>query len=201
MLGDVQLASVLPPDPERALEIFRDLALNAKDHSIMSLALASGASYIATHRTIGEVSKEDCDLVDQYASDPKTLTGLDHLHLAFFYAGAATSNVTWDQSIGSPAIYLPQGHALETTQPVPRAANNFALGVSIRKRLLHCLPPHVGDAWKTAGLIGGLSLPLIAWSLIGLALLAVTVAINLFVLPIILVTAAIAWVAKRAFAR
>lgn len=187
LLGNDKLSSVLAPDADRAMDIFRDLARNSRDITTMSLSLRSAASYIATNCTIREVSDEDRELVDLYAADTQEIIGMDHLHLALFYAGEATGKDYESPEYRKSRELLIAGLRSRSKQ-VRNSCNNQLHAWGARPvPVVLTQSQKAGQALKVTGGLAGVAVILIVWSLIGLLLLSVAATINAIITPIILV--------------
>ena len=192
LLGDERLASVLVIDPDRAMDIFRDLARNSKDITTMSLALRSAASYIARNFSIRDVSDEDRELVDSHALDSREIMGMDYLHLALFYAGEAASKDFAGPAYRQSRELLIAGSESRSEQVRSACeAQLDAWGVRPAPEPVMTPSQKAGQALKVTGMLGGVAAILTVWSLIGLFLLSVAATINAFMIPIILVVLAV----------
>lgn len=197
LLGDEKLAPALPKDAERGLKILRRVANHSTDHSSASLARGCAASYLIKNFTIHEVSHEDRELIDAYAADRVGMRYMDQLHLARFYAGAATDHDYAGAQYHKARELLIAGS--KSTHDKVRDACNAQLeawGVRPGLEPVMTTSQKAGAALKTTGVVGGIGLVMWGWSMIGLALLSVAAMINAFMVPIILVAVAVALVVK-----
>lgn len=188
LLGDDKLSSVLPPDADRALDIFRDLARNADDVSVADLAQRSVASYLATHFKISAVSHEDREIVDWHASDLRQIIGMDHLHLALFYAGEAKgTDYAGPQYRKSRELLVAGSKSRSEKVRAACSAQLAAWGVTPLQDPVLTPSQKAGQALKTTGMLGGIAIILVVWSSIGLFLLSIVAAINAVMIPLVLV--------------
>lgn len=188
LLGDDKLSSVLPPDADRALDIFRDLARNADDVSVASLAQRSVASYLATHFRISAVSHEDREIIDWHASDLRQIIGMDHLHLALFYAGEAKgTDYAGPQYRKSRELLVAGSKSRSEKVRAACAAQLDAWGATPLQDPVPTPSQKAGQALKTTGMLGGVAIILVVWSSIGLFLLTIVAAINAVMIPLVLV--------------
>lgn len=187
LLSDDKLASVLPPDPERAMAIFRDLVRNSTDVSAAGLALADAASYIAKHFSIQDVSGEDRGLVDLYSKDHREIRSVDYLYLALFYAGGAA-----DSDYLGPSYIKARELLIAGTKSRNEQSRNLcsaqleAWGIQPTPAPALTGTQKAGQAIKVTGQLAGLAGILIFWSMVGTFLLSVTAAINAAAVPIII---------------
>lgn len=188
LLGKKELSSVLAPEPERALDIFRDLARNAEETTAMSLARGSAASYMATHFKISEISAEDRELIDAYADDLRMVIGMDHYHLALFYADEANGTDFAGPGYRKSRELLIAGMK-SRSEEVRKActAKLDAWGVTPVEPPPPTPSQKAAETLKATGMLGGVALILLVWTVIGLFLLSITAAINAIMIPVVLV--------------
>jgi TPR repeat protein len=195
--GDEKLSSVLGQDLNRALEIFRELAINSNDVSIVSLARGSAAGLIARNYSYYEVSATDRKLVDMYVSDWQTIRSMDYLYLALFYASAASGD-----DYAGPEYRKARELLIKGTESGIEKVRNECQAQLIEWNVL---PVNLPDpepttaekavqAVKVTAVAGGISMIVIFWSIFGLFLLAVVTMINATMLPIILGIGAVCYV-------
>jgi len=188
LINDDKLAPVLPPDPERAMTIFRNLIRNSKNVDIIELALPSAASYIAQHFSIQDVSGEDLELVDRYSEWTTSIRSMDHLYLALFYATGATDTDYAGPSYRKSRELLMAGSKRSEQVRALCNAQLDAWNVRPKSETAPALTTSqkAGQVIKVTGMAGGMIGVLVMWSLIGTFLLSVTVAINAAVIPLII---------------
>lgn len=190
LMGDDKLASVLPPDPERAMAIFRDLSRNSKDSIVTSLARREAASYIVKHFFIHEISCEDLELVNGF-SESLDIVGMDYIYLALFYAEGVTGS-----DYSGPTYRKARELFIAGTKSQSEQVRNLCSAQldawGIQPTTAQAPAPALtgtqkaGQAIKVTGQFAGLAGILVFWSLVGTFLLSVTAAINAVTLPIII---------------
>lgn len=187
LLGDEKLSPALPPAPQRALDIFRDLARNAEDITVLSLAQRSAASYIASHFTISEVSDDDRQIVDAHASDIRMVIGMDHLHLARFYAGQQNAT-DYSLPMYKKSRDLLSAGVESRSEAVRKACSDqlAAWGVLPAPTPEPTSTEKAVQTIKVTGMLGGVAIIVVVWSFIGLFLMSIAAAINAVMIPIVL---------------
>lgn len=83
------LESVLPLDPEKALEIYRDLAWNSE--TVDSNARWSAVPLLIRDKHAGQLSPKDEEMVSQYADDWQRVHSAHYVELARFYSEGIVS--------------------------------------------------------------------------------------------------------------
>lgn len=187
LLGDEKLSSVLPPDSERAIDIFIDLANNAKDLSVKQLALTSAGSYIVEHFNSDEASDDYKELVDQYVSDPAYIRSKDYYHLALFYAGQALGNDYDSPQYRKSREFLIAGSKSRIEKVSDECkAMLVEWGVRPQQEVPDLQPKKAVEKLKVLGGAVGITLILVIWSSIGLFFLSVIAVMDAAIIPIIL---------------
>lgn len=197
LLGDEALAPVLPKDADRGLAILREVVNHPTDHSSAALARGSAASYLIKNFTIHEVSREDRELIDAYAADSTYIRSWDYVHLARFYAGAATDN-----NYAGPEYEKSRQLLIKGSESFHESARN-ACNEQLDAWGVRPLPPRpkttaekAVTVAKTTAAVGGIGAIMWVWSIIGMALLAMTAMISAVTIPIILGVFGIAFIVK-----
>ena len=194
LLLSEKLSAVLPGDPDRALEILRRLARKADDMSAMQLARRTFASYVAANFHINDVSWQDRELITWHATDLKQVYGSDCLTLALFFARGQTSEDYAGPRYEISRNLLLKGAASRDQQIREACESQLdAWGVKPVPEIepIKTKTQKAVESLKLAGSLGGIAVVLAIWSVIGLALVSITAAINAFVLPIVLIVLAI----------
>jgi hypothetical protein len=85
------LENVLDTDPAKALEIYRDLAWDAKDITVMELARRHAVALLIKGKHSGQLSAKDEEMVRQYSDDPQQFSSEHFYDLALFYSNGIRS--------------------------------------------------------------------------------------------------------------
>lgn len=188
LLNKDVLSSVIPHDPARAMDIFRDLANNAEDITIKKLSQRSAASYIATNLKYHEVSPEDMQLVERYALDKREIIGLDFLYLALFFADGVTGKDYAGPSYRKSRELLIAGSRSHSVKAQDAClAQLDAWGLIPLQEASHTPTNKPIEAVKAVGIFSGIVLTTLLWSFVGVFLLSVVAVIDAAVIPVIVI--------------
>ena len=182
------LESVLDADPDKALNIYRELAWDDKDITVLSLSRWSAVPILIKGKYSGQLSPKDEELVRQYSENWQDMSGLHYYDLARFYSDGINLKDYARPEYRRARELLIRGMEKSRSQEIRQKCEALLDQWSVKPVPL--APPTktqkaIQGAKSTLSL-GFIVIVIIAWSFIGTALLAVTAWISFYIgLPII----------------
>lgn len=184
------LEEVISPDPARALEIYRDLAWDESDLTILSLARKKAVPLLIEGKHSGQLSSEDEELVRQYASNWQEMNSAHYYELALFYSRGLRSTNHAGPEYATARRLLIDGMTKSRSEAVRRKCEELLDAWEVKPK-----PPEpmttkekIAAGADVAAGVGGFVVGQFFWAAAAVAFFAVTAWINLFIaIPLIIV--------------
>ncbi|HEX8592758.1 MAG TPA: hypothetical protein VF682_05685 [Pseudomonas sp.] len=184
------LESVLDTNPNKALDIYRELAWDDKDISILSLSRCYAVPMLIKGKHSGQLSEKDEEMVRQYAKNWQEMSEHHYYELARFYSDGITSKdyagPEYKQARELLILGMKKSRSRDNQQKCEDLLDQWGV-----KPVQPAPPTRTQKAIQGANTALSLSfviVVIIVWSSIGVTLLAITAWINLFIgLPIIFI--------------
>lgn len=189
-------AGALAPDPERALEIFRELA--SRDYV---LAFEPAIELLIKGKHAGELPRKDEFFVQQYADTSMVGSRLS-FELARFFSEGLTSSDFAGYEYKRARDFLIRGMNNSRYPDVQRKCEALLDEWGVKPTPPAPPTPRtkaqkVAEGAKIAGYLGSGVALMILWAFIGSALLALASAVTAFVIPVLIVLAVGAFLVSR----
>lgn len=182
------LESVLDTNPNKALNIYKELAWDDKDITVLSLSRYSAVPILIKGNYSGQLSPKDEDMVRQYSENWQEMSGLHYYDLARFYSDGIKSKDYAGPEYRRARELLNHGMEKSRSREIRQKCETLLDQWGV-KPVPPTPPTRTQKAIQGANAalsLGFIIVVIIAWSFIGVALLAITAWINLFIgLPII----------------
>lgn len=177
------LESVLDTNPEKALNIYRELAWDEQDITIISLARYSAVPLLIKGKHSGQLSFKDEELIRQYSENWQCMSSLHYYDLARFYSDGIESKNYSSPEYRYAKNLLVRGMEKSASSEIKQKCEALLDEWGIKP--IPPLPPtraqKVVEGTKIVISLGYAVTMLVVWSFIGMILLSITTWITIYI--------------------
>jgi TPR repeat protein len=189
----------LDRDPIQALDIFREIAWDDNDTSMISLARWSAVPLLIEGKHSGQLSTRDEKLIKMYIEDWRSMSVHHYYTLARFYSDGIDSRDYSGPEYNTARELLTRGADQSSIPTIRNQCRDLIAewGLTPKPVQPATMTEKVVEGAKVTIGLGYVLIVLVIWSVIGVVLLAITAWIGLYVgLPLIAIVVIGGWIAS-----